>query len=85
MKQQSHKEMFQLLQDAIWSYGDIYSLSIETGISTSTLYKYRREGHKFPWPRFATWQALMKPLKLRLTLSHEPNKHTKQTSRYSRG
>lgn len=68
MKQQSHEEMFAILQKALWDYGDLNQLAEETGISLGTLYKYRRVGHSFPWPRMSTWQAIMPALGLRLEL-----------------
>jgi len=67
-RQQNHEEMFRLLQEALWEHGDISSLSEATGISNTTLYKYRRVGKKYPWPRYNTWQAIMPALGLQLEL-----------------
>lgn len=67
--QQTHAEMFDILRDSLWAFGDIPYLSSITGISVSTLYKYRSSGKNHPWPRYKTWEALLPPLGLRLILS----------------
>ena len=69
-KQQTHAEMFVILQEALWKYGDLVQLSEICGISVSTLYRYRNCGNKFPWPRMSTWEKILEPLNLRLSLQH---------------
>ena len=67
--QQTHAEMFDILRASLWSFGDIPRLSSITGISVSTLYKYRASGKKHPWPRYKIWEALLPPLGLQLILT----------------
>ena len=63
-EQQTREEIMSVFRDALYAYGDMYTLSKFTGLSRGCLEKIR--SGKTMWPRWNTLETLMIPLRIRM-------------------
>ena len=65
-EQQSREEIMGIIRAALDQFGDMEMLANRTGLSKGCLQSIRRG--KTLWPRWTTFETIMIPLRIRLTV-----------------